>query len=118
MAIDVHSATPHDSTCAETVLTGLKDKYQRLVTVLADGGYQGKLQNWFFTHTKGCTLKIAKPDQNSKGFQVLKWRWVVERSFAWLGNFRRLAKDVEITASSSKAFIQLAFTRIMLRKLI
>ena len=118
LSIDVHSATPHDSVCAYKVLTGLKQKYHRLATVLADGGYQGKLQRWFFLHTQGCTLQIAKHTQNQKGFQVLKWRWVVERSFAWLGNFRRLSKDYEIKTSSSIAFIQLAFSKIMLNRLL
>jgi len=117
LAIDVHSATPHDSTCAHKVLTGLKEKHKRLVKMLADGGYQGKLQTWFFRHTKGCTLAIVKPDAGTKGFQVLQWRWIVERSFAWLGNFRRLSKDYEITTSSAEAFIKLAFSRIMLRRI-
>ncbi|MBW4590149.1 transposase [Aetokthonos hydrillicola Thurmond2011] len=117
LAIDVHSATPHDSVCAQTVLRGLKEKYTRLVKVLADGGYQGKLQTWFFRHTNGCTLAVVKPDDATKGFHVLQSRWVVERSFSWLGNFRRLSKDYEITTSSAKAFIALAFSRIMLRKL-
>jgi transposase len=99
------------------VLTGLKEKYVRLVKVLADGGYQGKLQTWFLHHTNGCTLAVVKPDAGTKGFHILQWRWVVERSFAWLGNFRRLSKDYEITASSAKAFITLAFSKIMLKKL-
>jgi putative transposase len=63
-------------------------------------------------------LGIVKPSDGAKGFRVQQWRWVVERSFAWLGKFRRLSKDYEITVSSAKAFIQLAFTKIMLKKLI
>ena len=118
MAIAVHSAPPHDSACAQTVLTGLKDTYPRLAKVLADGGYQGDVQNWFFRHTKGaCTLAVVKPKTGTKGFHVLQWRWIVERSFAWLGNFRRLSKDYEITTSSAKAFIQLAFMRIMMNRI-
>ncbi|WP_202149308.1 transposase [Candidatus Sarmatiella mevalonica] len=53
----------------------------------------------------------------TKGFQVQQWRWLVEHSFAWLGNFRRLSKDCEITTSSAKAFVQLAFTKIMTKNL-
>ena len=117
MAIAVHSATPHDSKCAKLVLTGLKKKFPRLQKVLADGGYQGDLQSWFYRETKGCTLHVVKPETGTKGFQVLQWRWIVERSFAWLGNFRRLSKDYEVSASSAKAFIALAFSKIMLRKL-
>jgi putative transposase len=117
MAIAVHSATPHDSKCAKLVLTGLKKKFPRLQKVLADGGYQGDLQSWFMRETKGCTLHVVKPETGTKGFQVLQWRWIVERSFAWLGNFRRLSKDYEVSASSAKAFIALAFSKIMLKKL-
>lgn len=117
MRVDVHSATPHDSNCAKSVLFGLKEEFPRLVKILADRGYQGDLQQWFHLHTRGCLLSIVKPDVNTKGFQVQQWRWGVERSFAWLGNFRRLSKDYEITTSSSKAFIQLAFTKIMMKNL-
>lgn len=117
MNIDVHSATPHDSNCAKQVLFGLKTKFPRLIKVLADRGYQGDLQQWFHCHTRGCMLSIVKPVDGAKGFQVQQWRWVVERSFAWLGNFRRLSKDYEITVSSATAFIQLAFTKIMMKNL-
>jgi putative transposase len=118
MNIDVHSATPHDSNCAKQVLSGLKEKFPRLIRILADRGYQEDLQQWFHRHTGGCLLGIVKPSDGAKGFRVQQWRWVVERSFAWLGKFRRLSKDYEITVSSAKAFIQLAFTKIMLKKLI
>lgn len=58
MKIDVHSANPHDSTCAKRVLHGLKDKFPRLKKVLGDRGYQGDLQSWFHLHTKGCKLTL------------------------------------------------------------
>jgi transposase len=117
MAIIVHSATPHDSNAAKLVLSGLKKKFPRLQKVLADGGYRGDIQSWFFRETKGCLLHVVKPNTGTKGFQVLQWRWIVERSFAWLGNFRRLSKDYEVSPSSSKAFIALAFTKIMMKRL-
>lgn len=117
MNIDVHSATPHDSNCAKPVLRGLKTKFPRLVKILADRGYQGDLQRWFHLHTQGGLLSIVKPSEGTKGFRVQQWRWVVERSFAWLGHFRRLSKDYEVTTSSAKAFIALAFTKIMMKQL-
>ncbi|WP_410520486.1 hypothetical protein [Candidatus Sarmatiella mevalonica] len=58
--------------------------------MLADQCYQRDLQKWFYTHTRGSLLTIVKPKAGTKGFQVQQWRWLVERSFAWLGNFRRL----------------------------
>ncbi|MBL3284454.1 IS5 family transposase domain protein [Rickettsiales endosymbiont of Paramecium tredecaurelia] len=117
MNIDVHSTTPHDSNCAKRVLFGLKEKFPRLVRILADQCYQRDLQKWFYTHTRGSLLTIVKPKAGTNCFQVRQWRWLVERSFAWLGNFRRLSKDYGITTSSAKAFVQLAFTKIMMQNL-
>jgi hypothetical protein len=51
-----------------------------------------------------------------KGFGI-KWRWIVERTFAWLSTWRRLAKDYEVLPSSEEAWIYLAMSRIMLRRL-
>jgi len=82
MAIAVHSATPHDSKCAKLVLTGLKKKFPLLQKVLAASGYQGELQSWFMRETKGCILHVVRPETGTKGFQVLQWRWIVERCFA------------------------------------
>jgi len=117
MAIRVTSANPHDSVVGKLVLTGLKDKFLRLQRVLGDGGYCGKLQNWFMLHTKGCLLSIIKRSNEKKGFQVLPKRWIVERTFSWLGNYRRLSKDYEISTSSSEAFITLALIKTMLKNL-
>lgn len=115
--IDVHSATPHDSNSAKVVLTGLKLRFPKLLKVLADRGYRGDIQTWFHRATVGCLLSVVKPDKGSKGFVAQQWRWIVERSFAWLGNFRRLSKDYEITVTSAKAFIALAFTKIMMKRI-
>jgi putative transposase len=51
------------------------------------------------------------------GFHVLKWRWIVERTLAWLSTWRRLAKDYEVLPSSEEAWIYIAMIRIMLRRL-
>ena len=67
MNIDLHSATPRDSNCAKQVLFGLKEKFPRLIKVLADRGYQGDLQQWFYCHTRGCLLSIVKPADGTKG---------------------------------------------------
>lgn len=52
-----------------------------------------------------------------KGFVVLKWRWIVERTFAWLGRYRRLSKDYEYLIKSSVTMIQSALIRSMLKRL-
>ena len=62
--------------------------------IWADGGYAGKLVNWVMTFG-GWALEIVKRPQEAKGFVLLKRRWVVERTFAWLSFFRRSSKDYE-----------------------
>jgi transposase len=61
--------------------------------------------------------EIVKRSDAAKGFQVLPRRWVVERTFAWLGRCRRLAKDFENLNRKALAFLNLASIRLMLRRL-
>jgi transposase len=61
--------------------------------------------------------EVAWEQTRPKGFHVLKWRWIVEQTFAWLSTWRRLAKDYELLPSSEEAWIYLAMIRIMLRRL-
>lgn len=65
----------------------------------------------------GWSLTIVKRTDDMKGFQVLPKRWIVERTFGWLGRCRRLSKDYEKKRSTSEAVIFLAMTRLMLRRL-
>ena len=62
-------------------------------------------------------MEIVKRSDHAKGFVVLPKRWVVERTFAWLGRCRRLAKDWENLNRKALAFLRLASIKIMLRKL-
>ena len=82
----------------------------------ADGGYAGKLIDWVREHLD-AVLEIVERDPDQKGFKVLPRRWVVERTFAWFGRYRRLSKDYEHDPSSSEAVIYLASIRTMLRRL-
>jgi transposase len=89
-----------------------------LKTLFADGGYQGPV----FTRGQkkampSLTTEIVKRSDTAKGFGVLPRRWVVERTFAWLGRCRRLAKDLENLSRNALAFLKLASIRLMLRRL-
>jgi len=91
-------------------------EFPRLELIWADGGYAGKLIEWcknFFN----WKLEIIKRSDKLTGFHVLPKRWIVERTFAWLNWFRRLAKDVEHNTKSSEAMIKIAMIRIMTRRL-
>ena len=117
LAVVVHSAGIQDRDGAKAVLDRIKKEHpQRLELVWADGGYAGKLIEWVKKEC-GLVLEIVKRSDDVKGFKLLPRRWVVERSFAWLGRFRRMSKDYEFNTSTSEAMIHLAMINIMTRRL-
>ncbi len=90
-------------------------KCRRLERIFADQGYTGKLKEWI-KKKMGIELEVVKKQQRGI-FQVLPKRWIVERNFAWLGNFRRLSKDYERLIQVSESFILLAMCQLMLNML-
>ena len=70
-----------------------KQEYDSIVKFFADGDYSGKLQDQCFLET-GALLTIAK-GLTEKGFEVIPKRWIVEPTFAWLSNFRRMHEEYE-----------------------
>ena len=86
----------------------------RLRSVLADGAYLG-LRTWLWLYCAIWLTVVKRPDV--KRFVVIPQRWVVERTFAWLGNFRRFSKDYDYLPSSTKAFMYIAMSSLMLRRL-
>ena len=92
--------------------------YPFLMKLYADGGYQGPLFRCAVAKVMArVNVEIVKRSDHAKGFVVLPKRWVVERTFAWLGRCRRLAKDWENLNRKALAFLRLASIRLMLRKL-
>jgi putative transposase len=116
LMVVVHAADIQDRDGAKKVLDKAKSCFPRLRLVWADGGYSGKLIDWV-KQVCGWTLEIVKRDKGVKGFQVLPRRWVVERTFGWLGRYRRLSKDYEGLTESSEAMIYAAMIRLMVRRL-
>ena len=94
----------------------LEHKFPRLTKILADGGYHGTLGDWVSEKFGWKVEVVLRPDECPTKFPVLPKRWIVERSFAWLENFRRLTIDYEFLADTAEAMVQLAFTQIMLNK--
>ena len=90
-------------------------KYPNL-HVFADGNYDGPLVEWA-KNCYGYELEIVVKPKGQTGFSVLPRRWVVERTFAWLGQWRRLSKDYEQSPRSEEAFIQIAMIGLMLNRL-
>ena len=120
LAVVVHPADVQDRDGARLVLERMKGKFSRLRLIWADGGYAGQLVEWVrgLRSRNKLRLEIVKRSDDVKGFVVLPRRWVVERTFAWLGRSRRLSKDYEATTASSEAFIKLAMIHQMTRRLV
>ena len=88
----------------------------RLLKIWVDQGYQGDLDVWFDSQWQ-IALEVILPDENHTGFAVQPRRWVVERTFAWFGKYRRLSKDYEADPISSEGFIYLASIRTLLKRI-
>jgi putative transposase len=121
VAAAVHSAGIQDRDGAKLVLKKLSGRFPRLEKILADGIYNGEIADWA-KKIGGWLLELVvrDPDElegEKKRFKVLKWRWIVERTFAWLGRYRRMSKDYEGSEESSESWIYLAMIHLMLRRL-
>lgn len=90
----------------------------RLRKLWVDSGYSGEsLRRWVAGLKKTHKIDLEVTGHEGKGFQVVKKRWVVERTFAWLFNFRRHSKDYEVLTRNSEAMVQIAMCVILLRRL-
>jgi transposase len=99
------------------VLRQVRRLFPFLERVIADGAYQGKETARAVRRAARAKLEIVKRSDAAKGFVVLQKRWIVERTFGWLGRCRRLAKDFEALTRSHLAFVQLAMIRLMMRRI-
>jgi putative transposase len=86
--------------------------------IWADQAYAGDLIAWVWALRRGrnVRLDIVKRPEGAKGFLLLPKRWIVERTFAWLGRYRRLAKDYEYSPTTSEAMIRVAMIHLMVRR--
>lgn len=112
----VHPADIQDRDGAKLVLKKLADRFPRLKRIWADGAYTGKLVDWA-KDFGSWILEIVKRSDDAQGFELLPHRWIVERTFAWLGRFRRLSKDYEVLIETSEAMVRIAMIRLMIRRL-
>lgn len=132
LAVVVHAADLQDRQGGRRVLAAAGEHFPRLQRIWADQGYTGELQRWA-AERYGLTLEVVYPPTRQLkrdapevlpdtgyegGFQVIPKRWIVERTFSWLGRQRRLSKDYERLVESSEAWIYLAGIRLLLARLI
>jgi putative transposase len=97
------------------VLASIRRLYPWLRSIFADGGYASDKLRDALAALGRWTVQIIKRSDTAEGFKVLPRRWVVERTFAWLGRCRRLAKDFETTLESSTAWTLVAHIRRLTR---
>ena len=119
LLVCVHAANVQDRDGARLLLEPLRERFGWLRCIWADGGYTGSLIAWVhgLWPGRGRRLHIVQHDRKLKYFAVLPKRWIVERTFAWLGRYRRLNRDYERTTSSSEAHVYIAMIRLMTRRL-
>jgi putative transposase len=116
LAVVVTAASLQDRDGVRLLLSRLAGFCKKLRLIWVDGAYRGPLLDWVAQRFR-FRLQPTLPPPGQKGFVVLARRWVVERTFAWLTLHRRLSRDYERLPQSSEAFIYIAMTRIMLRRL-
>jgi putative transposase len=112
----VHPASVQDRDGLAPLLIRIRRRFPWLALLFADGGYQGEVAA-SAARDERLALAIVKRSNHAAGFVVLPRRWVVERSLAWYGRNRRLAKDFEALIASSTAMLYLAATRLLTRRL-
>jgi transposase len=114
----IHAADVQDRDGGALLMATLFGAFPFLTRLFADGGYQGPQFKGAIQRTLPAVLvEIVKRSDQAKTFVVLPKRWIVERTLAWLGRCRRLAKDWECLNHKALAFLRLASIRLMLRKL-
>ena len=113
----VHAANIQDRDGAVPLLEGLRKLFPGLALIWADSGYNARKLTDAFAKMGRWRLQIVKRSDAAKGFEVLPRRWVVERTFAWMGRNSRLAKHFECLAATALAYLKLAMIQLMLRRL-
>ena len=113
----VTPANVPDRDAIAPMLKFAKRLFPGLQAALAGGDYQGAATAAEVLRESGLPLKLVKRSEQ-KGFHVLPKRWIVERTFGWLGRCRRLAKDFENLSRMHAAFVVLAMIRLMLRRIV
>jgi putative transposase len=116
LMVVVHSAALFDKEGARPLVRWASYSLPRLFVIYADAAYWGlwlewadKVYTWF--------MQIVRRKPCVKGFVGQPKRWIVERTFAWYGRYRRLSKDYEYVTRSSEAFVYLAMSHLTLRRL-
>ncbi len=116
LVVVVTTASVQDRDGARLIFLRLNGACKKLRLIWVDGACRGKLMAWVASHLQFVLRPVLRCD-DQKGFWVIPRRWVVERTFGLLNQYRRLSKDYEGLPSTSEAMIYIAMTRLMIRRL-
>ena len=119
VVVMVTAATADDGTAAPGVLGRLdRETLPRLEKIWGDGKYNNRsLDSWILESRAPYKIEVVSRPIGAKGFVLLHRRWVVERTFAWLGRYRRHSRDYERKTESSEAMVKISSINLMLRRL-
>lgn len=109
--VQVHAANIHDTKPAGKFVEAVSKKYPSIQKFSADAGYRGTAVDYVDNEMQ---LILHISERITDPFAILPKRWILERTFAWLDNFRRLAKDFEILTERAENFIRIAMMKITL----
>lgn len=115
LKVFVTEANYHDGTVASWLIGFLATLLPRLAHLWADRAYRGQFET--VARQAALEVEIVTPEPGQRGFKVQPRRWVVERTFAWLSNYRRLSKDYEQWVETADATLYAAMTHLMVRRL-
>jgi len=115
LAVVVHAGDIQDRDGGRCVLERVGKRFYRLRRIWADGAYVGAFVSWA-RQQYGRLVEIVKRSDMHQ-FVILPKRWIVERTFAWLGKYRRLSKDYETLPASSEMMVYLAMINLMIHRL-
>ena len=117
LRVFVTEANSTDREVASWLIPLLPARCPRLKKLWADGIYRGAEFIADMHERSGIDVEIVERDPTVKGFKLLPFRWVIERTFAWLSGYRRFSRDYELLVKTSDAMIYAAMVHLMLRRL-
>lgn len=116
IAVMVTVACIHDSKAAMLLMRVLKELCSSVKTIMADGGYRGELAKQI-KNTFGYVLQVIISNYSKQGFRPIRKRWVIERTFSWLDNNRRLTRNYETTFDAAEEMVKIAAIKILFNKI-
>jgi putative transposase len=118
LVVGVHSAAIQERDSLKSIVSTLLKKFPTIRKIWVDGGFSGEpLQQWMQDNHPGVSLEVVTKLPDQKGFQVLKRRWVCERTFGWFSQNRRLNRHHEGSFLAHRAMILVSTIKTFIRKL-